>query len=109
MRPNNSESLQFYNEPYNVELNETLTIGDTVETPVVVVNWDSEESPPKLYFEEYDAPFKVMTGKRPNSTVTKEGANQTTSREPTVVLLKLVKPITHLPITLKLIAELLEW
>uniref|UniRef100_A0A6F7PH53 Cadherin domain-containing protein n=1 Tax=Haemonchus contortus TaxID=6289 RepID=A0A6F7PH53_HAECO len=105
MKGNKSdEAPKFYNEPYHVEVNESLSVGDMLETPVVVVNWESDDSPPKLYLEDSDSPFKVVTEERQNSLLS-DIINQTTSREPTAVLLKLVKPITHLPITLKLVAE----
>ncbi|PIO74958.1 cadherin domain protein [Teladorsagia circumcincta] len=106
MRANDSiDRPQFYNEPYHVEVNESLSVGDTVETPVVVVDWESEDSPPKLHLEDSDSPFKIVTEKRQKSPVMKVGSNKTSSREPAIVLLKLVKPITHLPMTVKLVAE----
>ncbi|VDO98009.1 unnamed protein product [Heligmosomoides polygyrus] len=105
VRNNDSTSPQFYNEPYHVEVNETLRVGDTVITPVVVVDWDSENSPPKLRLEDSNSPFKVVADQYQNQPVARVNKNQTSSRNPTLVLLKLVKPIDHLPITLKLVAE----
>ncbi|KIH67180.1 hypothetical protein ANCDUO_02495 [Ancylostoma duodenale] len=69
---------QFYNEPYYVDVNEGA-----------------------------DSPFKIVTDGSNSSAapVVKIGSKQTTTRQPTLVLLKLVKPIKHLPITLKLVAE----
>ncbi|EYB82088.1 hypothetical protein Y032_0367g37 [Ancylostoma ceylanicum] len=98
---------QFYNEPYYVDVNEGLSVGETVLTPVVVIDWDSENTAPKLHIEGADSPFKIVTDGSNSSAapVVKIGSNQTTTRQPTLVLLKLVKPIKHLPITLKLVAE----
>lgn len=80
VRNNDSTSPQFYNEPYHVEVNEvkslfpwpfpfdercsslqTLRVGDTVITPVVVVDWDSENSPPKLRLEVGDSFLSAMS------------------------------------------------
>uniref|UniRef100_A0A158PKA6 Cadherin domain protein n=1 Tax=Angiostrongylus costaricensis TaxID=334426 RepID=A0A158PKA6_ANGCS len=41
-------SPQFYNEPYHLEVNEVTSI---LNTPVVVIDWDSELTPPKMYIE----------------------------------------------------------
>ncbi|KAK6750685.1 hypothetical protein RB195_002572 [Necator americanus] len=98
---------QFYNEPYYVDVNESLRVGETVITPVVVIDWDSNHAVPRLRIQGVDSPFKVVT-KLSNSTtppIQKVGSNHTETRQPTLVLLKLVKPITRLPITLKLVAE----
>ncbi|WKY06499.1 hypothetical protein Q1695_006581 [Nippostrongylus brasiliensis] len=103
LRSNESDSPQFYNAPYHIEVNESLSVGDTVVTPVVVVDWDSENYPPRLHLEDSDSPFKVVT--EPHGEQSVIGTNKTSQRQPTLVLLKLVKPIKRLPITLKLVAE----
>ncbi|KAE9419930.1 hypothetical protein Angca_002371, partial [Angiostrongylus cantonensis] len=100
-------SPQFYNEPYHLEVNEKLSVGEILNTPLVVIDWDSEFIPPKMYIEDTNSPFEVVVEKHSqiSAPVRKITANQTLSRRPTLVRLKLIKPIKHLPINLKLIAK----
>ncbi|VDO16056.1 unnamed protein product [Haemonchus placei] len=83
--------------PAGTTINETF-----VEPPDANILLASVRS--QVPLGDSDSPFKVVTEERQNSLLS-DIINQTTPHEPTAVLLKLVKPITHLPITLKLVAE----